>query len=67
VGGLKDFLVDGRNALLFDDNDIASLKKAYDRLPALRSTLIAEGQKTARQYNWQTIAENLTGIYKELL
>ena len=36
VGGLRDFLFDGENALLFEDNNVDSLLKAYNRLDSLR-------------------------------
>ena len=67
VGGLKDFLVDGKNALLFEDNNIASLLEAYDKIELLRDDLIAGGKVTAQEYNWQSISEHLTDIYRRLL
>lgn len=67
VGGLKDFLVDGKNALLFEDNNAESLLQTYGRLPLLREELISNGQATAAEYNWQTIAAKLTHIYREML
>ncbi len=67
VGGLKDFLVDGENALLFEDNNIDALLAAYCRLDDLREKLIAGGIKTAAGYNWQNISARLTDIYRELL
>ena len=67
VGGLKDFLVDGKNALLFEDNNAASLLEAYDKIELLRDDLIANGTMTAQEYNWQSIAARLTEIYRELL
>ena len=66
VGGLRDFLIDGKNALLFEDNNIASLLEAYEKVEFLRNDLIAGGKVTAREYNWQSIAERLTAIYREL-
>ena len=66
VGGLKDFLVDGKNALLFEDNDPASLLEAYKKIELLRDDLIAEGTVTAQEYNWQSIASRLTDIYREM-
>ena len=66
VGGLKDFLVDGKNALLFKDNDPASLLEAYKKIELLRDDLIAEGTITAQEYNWQSIAARLTDIYREM-
>lgn len=66
VGGLKDFLVDGKNALLFEDNCAGGLLEAYDRLAGVRDELIANGTETAAEYNWQSIALKLTDIYREL-
>ena len=67
VGGLRDFLVDGKNALLFEDNNVASLLEAYGKLDALRAQLIEGGNVTATAYNWKSIAANLTDIYKGML
>ena len=66
VGGLQDFLTDGENALLFEDNDPVSLLEAYEKIAPLRDTLIAAGKITAQEYNWQSIALKLTEIYREL-
>jgi glycosyltransferase involved in cell wall biosynthesis len=66
VGGLKDFLVDGKNALLFEDNNAGSLLEAYEKIDLLRDDLIANGTITAQEYNWQSIAEKLTNIYREI-
>lgn len=67
VGGLKDFLVDGKNALLFEDNNVDSLLKAYNRLDSLREQIIAGGRVTAAEYNWQSISAKLTDIYRRIL
>ena len=67
VGGLKDFLVDGKNALLFEDNNAVSLLEAYNKIELLRNDLIANGTTTAQEYNWQNIAEKLTDLYRGLL
>ncbi|MBR2509956.1 MAG: glycosyltransferase family 4 protein [Lentisphaeria bacterium] len=67
VGGLRDFLTDGGNSLLFEDNNIASLLEAYSKLDSVREKIIAGGKATAAEYNWQNIAEKLTEIYRELL
>ena len=67
VGGLKDFLKNGENAMLFEDNNVEDLCRAYTESAALREHLIANGKQTARMYNWQTLAEKLTAIYRELL
>ena len=67
VGGLRDFLTDEKNALLFEDNNTASLLEAYGKLDALRTTIVEGGKATAEQYNWQTIAADLSHIYRGLL
>ena len=67
VGGLKDFLENGENALLFADDNIDELCNAYEKLDAIREKLIAAGTRTALEYNWKTVAEKLTAAYRELL
>ena len=67
VGGLKDFLINEKNALLFEDNNTSSLIEAYNKIERLRDDLITGGQVTAKEYNWQNIAAQLTGIYRELV
>ena len=67
VGGLRDFLVHGENALLFEDNNADSLLTAYEELEKLCEKLVEGGRITAAQYNWQTIAAKLTDIYREML
>ena len=67
VGGLKDFLRDGQNALLFDDNDIESLLKAYQKMDPLRKQLVSNGKVTAKEYHWETLVGTLNGMYQELL
>lgn len=67
VGGLCDFLVDGKNAMLFEDNDVNALLKAYDRLETAGKELISNGKETASRYDWRNIASKLSDIYRELL
>ena len=67
VGGLRDFLIDGKNALLFKDNDTADLLEAYQKAEVQRESLIAGGKMTAQEYNWKRISEKLTDIYRELV
>jgi glycosyltransferase involved in cell wall biosynthesis len=67
VGGLKDFLRHGENALLFEDNNVDDLCQVYAELDAVRTKLIANGKLTAQEYNWQSLAEVLTTIYRELI
>ena len=66
VGGLRDFLADGKNALLFEDNNVASLLEAYNKIELLRNDLIINGTVTAQEYNWQSIAGKLPAVFREL-
>ena len=67
VGGLRDFLKDGENALLFEDNDVDSLLAAYSRLEVSAGKIVDGGRETAAKYNWESIAARLTDIYRGLL
>ena len=67
VGGLRDFLIDGKNALLFEDNNVHSLLESFSRLEACRDTIIEGGKVTASEYNWQSISARLSDIYRGLL
>ena len=67
VGGLRDFLCNKENALLFEDNNAESLCNAYAELDNLRNKLIANGRITANEYNWKILAEKLSAIYRELI
>ena len=48
VGGLRDFLCDRENALLFEDNNVEELLTAYDNLAKIRQQLISGGNATAK-------------------
>ena len=67
VGGLNDFLVDKKNALVFLDNDENSLLEAFNNLTIYREEIISGGIQTAQSYNWETIAAKLKDIYTNLL
>ena len=66
VGGLKDFLIDRHNALLFEDDDPDSLLEAFHHLDPLRTQLIRAGHETAERYNWESLVQTLTGIYRRM-
>ena len=67
VGGLQDFLVDGSNSLLFEDNNPAALLASYGKLADCRAGIIEGGKKTAAAYNWQNIAARLSDIYRRMI
>ena len=69
VGGLKDFIVPGRNGLLFDPSDAASLVRGYDRLSRdaeLRKRLAANALADVQEYSWETLTDRLLTLYGEL-
>jgi glycosyltransferase involved in cell wall biosynthesis len=66
VGGLRDFLVDGSNALLHPPRTPAALAAALRRAladSALRATLAAEALRTVQQFDEQS----LFGVYGDLI
>ena len=69
VGGLKDFIEPGRNGVLFDPADAASLVREYDRLMAdegLRKQLAANALADVRAYSWEALTGRLLDLYGEL-
>jgi len=69
VGGLKDFIDPGRNGVLFDPADAASLVREYDRLMAdegLRKRLAANALADVRAYSWEALTGRLLDLYGEL-
>lgn len=60
VGGSSEFLRDGENCLLFrpgDPEDLARVVKAVAADPALRSTLVAGGHRTAEALDVERLAD----------
>ena len=69
TGGLKDFIVHGRNGLLFDPTDTESLVQAVERLlgdAALHDSLAAAAREDVRAYSWESLADRLLALYREL-
>ncbi len=71
IGGIPHFVDDGRDGLLFDTGEDASLLTAYRSLVEdsdLLSRLGAAGQQKAREeYDWDVIARKLVKIYEEVI
>ena len=69
VGGLPDFVHDGKNGMLFDPADADALARAYDRLAALPAEglarLTSAARATAESYSWPKIVSRLMRIYSE--
>lgn len=70
AGGIKDFVVDGRNGMLFEPEDAEALDCAYQQLMQtldLRTRLIARASEDVKDYSWEAISSRLIGIYEDLL
>ena len=70
TGGLKDFIKDDRNGLLFDLNDPETLFAAYDRMvreKGLAERLTAQASEDVLAYSWKNLTERLLELYRELI
>ena len=69
VGGLPDFVQEGKNGLLFDPSTSNGLVDAFDRLVALPPARVAQMLKDARttveSYAWPNVITRLMDIYDE--
>lgn len=62
TGGSKEFLVDGDNCLTFADGEVIQLVSALERLagdPDLRRVIVANGGRTAAQFDAGRLANEL--------
>ena len=70
VGGLPDFVQEGKNGMLFDPSASNGLVDAFDRLVALPPARVAQMVKDARatveSYAWPNVIARLMDIYDEV-
>lgn len=69
VGGLKDFIVPGRNGLLFAPGDVEDLVKNYELLnkdDGLRQRLTDTARQDVQDYSWTALTDRLLTLYGEL-
>jgi glycogen(starch) synthase len=68
VGGLREFVDDGRTGLRFPAGDATALADAVDRLlgdEALGRRLVAEARDALdRDHTWTTVAERTVAVYR---
>jgi len=70
VGGLAELVVDGVNGLHVESRDPEGLAKAINELlsdDAYRSRLGQGAIESAKKYDWKNIADQVTGLYNDLL
>lgn len=69
-GGLKDFVADGRNGLLFDPTAPETLIRCYDRMigeAGLAERLTAHAAEDVLAYSWENLTRRLLDLYRELI
>jgi len=70
VGGVGDFVVDGRTGLLVGSEDPAGMADALGRLDQddrLRTELVENGRRCARDHDWSAIERQYRDAYRPLL
>jgi glycosyltransferase involved in cell wall biosynthesis len=71
VGGVPDLVDDGRNGILIDPNDAASLRSGVDRVlkdsPAVREMVSIARQEASQRFHPLVIARRHLEIYHEVL
>jgi glycosyltransferase involved in cell wall biosynthesis len=71
VGGIPEFVEDGKAGLLVPPLDAAALEAALDRLwsdPALRDRLGTYGRdEVVPRYTWDRVVDQLLSVYREAL
>ena len=69
VGGLPDFVQEGKNGMLFDPSASNGLVDAFDRLvalpPACVEQMLSDARATVESYAWPNVIARLMGIYDE--
>ena len=70
VGGLPDFVEDGKNGMLFNPSASGGLAEAFDRLVALPPERVVQMLKNARatveSYAWPNVIARLMDLYNEV-
>jgi glycosyltransferase involved in cell wall biosynthesis len=69
VGGVPEFVEDGRNGILVKPDDTGALARAMVRVLGdadLRDRLVREGQQTAARFDWCSIASQYRQVYSRL-
>ncbi len=70
AGGIKDFVVNEYNGLLFEPQDVEALDRAYKLLadkPDVCAKLVSNALENVRNYSWESITGNLMDIYRSMV
>lgn len=69
TGGMRDFVIDKKNGIVINKNDINDMVEKIKNLienKELRNGISLEACKTAKQFNWDTIIEQVHQYYREI-
>lgn len=70
VTGYDEYIVDGQNALVVDAHDVEGARMALQRLiddRILRASILSEGLKTAREWEWEGSIDILESYFSKLI
>ncbi len=70
AGGVGSMMVDGHNCILVEEGNVNELASSLASLflnKDLRNRLARSGRETASRYGWGSIAEEMVGVYREIL
>lgn len=69
TGGMRDFVQDGKNALVIQKNDNKDMEEKIELLikdNKLRQKLAEEGIKTAQRFQWENSIEKIEEYYRKI-
>lgn len=69
TGGMRDFVVDGENALVINHHDKDDMKEKIERLindKSLMKRIAENGMKTASRFNWDNTICDMEKYFREL-
>ncbi len=70
VGGVPELIIDGRNGLLFEPRNVASLQSKMGQIlsnPALATDLSRNGFDSLEKYSWTDVAKETLQVYLEAI
>ncbi len=69
TGGMRDFVIDGENALVIKHHDKVDMSKKLERLindKELMKKIAKNGMETAQKFNWDNSIKEMEEYYREL-
>ena len=69
TGGMRDFVIDGKNALIIRKNDVNDIIDKVEMLiknPIYRRKIIEEGINTSKRFSWKNSIDAMEDYFREL-